>query len=219
MDVMRLLRSLEEFLYELVGWLVFFPRTCWRVLVHPAGIARYTQQELAKPAEKQFEETISPVLMLILSVCLAHAVELVLRGKLELSNGPVEKMLFGTEEALLLTRCIVFCTFAFVASISLLQQQRLPVTRDTLREPFSIQAFLVAPFVLFCSAASLLSRIQLPIAILVFAVGLAWYVWARAAAYRELVRVGWRRALLYVTAMTLATSAAIFAVLAVVVPS
>jgi len=26
MDLIRLLRSLEEFLYELVGWLVFYPR-------------------------------------------------------------------------------------------------------------------------------------------------------------------------------------------------
>lgn len=32
MDLIRLLRSLEEFLYELVGWLVFDPRMFWRVV-------------------------------------------------------------------------------------------------------------------------------------------------------------------------------------------
>lgn len=67
MDPMRLLRSLEEFLYELVGWLVFYPRTFWRILRHPGAIARYTRQELGQAPERQFTETISPVLMLVLS--------------------------------------------------------------------------------------------------------------------------------------------------------
>ena len=80
MDLMRILRSLEEFLYELVGWLVFYPRTFWRVLRHPAAIARYTRAELLKPEEGRFEETISPVLMLILSVALAHALEVLTRA-------------------------------------------------------------------------------------------------------------------------------------------
>ena len=70
MDLMRILRSLEEFLYELVGWLVFYPRTFWRIMRHPDAIARYTQLELEQDPERQFTETISPVLMLILSVVL-----------------------------------------------------------------------------------------------------------------------------------------------------
>lgn len=43
MDLMRLLRSLEEFLYELIGWLVFYPRTFWRILRHPGAIALHPQ--------------------------------------------------------------------------------------------------------------------------------------------------------------------------------
>ena len=35
MDFMRILRSLEEFLYEVMTWLVFYPRTMWRALRHP----------------------------------------------------------------------------------------------------------------------------------------------------------------------------------------
>jgi hypothetical protein len=72
MDLVRLLRSLEEFLYELVGWLVFYPRTFWRILRHPGAIARYTRMELARDEGGQFQDTISPVLMLILSVGIAH---------------------------------------------------------------------------------------------------------------------------------------------------
>ncbi|MFT3897169.1 MAG: hypothetical protein QM719_05670 [Thermomonas sp.] len=59
MDMMRLLRSLEEFLYELVGWLVFYPRTLWRILFHPGAIARYTRMELQQEPDRQFQETIA----------------------------------------------------------------------------------------------------------------------------------------------------------------
>ena len=79
MDLMRLLRSLEEFLYELVGWLVFYPRTFWRILRHPGAIARYTRRELSEEPDRHFQETISPVLMLILSAGLAHAMEMALK--------------------------------------------------------------------------------------------------------------------------------------------
>lgn len=112
MDLIRLLRSLEEFLYELVGWLVFYPRNLWRVLVHPGEDAHYTRREFSKDPEQRFAEAISPVLMLILSVVLAHALEVSTRtAPLEVS-GPVGKLLFGSEQGLLLTRSAAFCIFA-----------------------------------------------------------------------------------------------------------
>jgi len=40
MDFMRLLQSLEELLYELVSWLVFYPVTLWRTLTRPREMMR-----------------------------------------------------------------------------------------------------------------------------------------------------------------------------------
>lgn len=151
MDLMRLLRSLEEFLYELIGWLVSYPRTFWRILRHPGAIARYTRKELAEPPEQQFQETISPVLMLILSVVLAHAMEMALRLPTQQTESPLGRLLFGTEQSLLLTRSIIFCFYALGAALGTLIRERKPITRETLREPFSVQAFLACPFVLILS--------------------------------------------------------------------
>ena len=39
MDFLKLLRSLEEFLYELCTWFLFFPRTLYRVIAHPRRMA------------------------------------------------------------------------------------------------------------------------------------------------------------------------------------
>ena len=32
MDLLKILRSFEEFLFEAVSWLVFYPLTLWRIL-------------------------------------------------------------------------------------------------------------------------------------------------------------------------------------------
>lgn len=220
MDLMRILRSLEEFLYELVGWLVFYPRTFWRVLRHPAAIARYTELELQQEPERQFTETISPVLMLILSVVLAHALEMLARVPLPEVHTPASQVLFGSEQTMLLTRCVVFCGYALVAALMTLHQQGKAITRETLRSPFSIQAFLVSPFVVLLSTGMLLTRLDrqwAPVAAFVL-IGLSclWYVWARASAYRALVKSDWGIALLRVGVAFIVTTALVIALMTLI---
>jgi len=216
MDLIRLLRSLEEFLYELVGWLVFYPRTFWRVVVHPGRIAMYTREELQKPLEHRFQATISPVLMLILTVGLAHAMELVSRAALPAIDTPAGKILFGSEEGLMLTRSAIFCVYALGAALGTLRRQRAPVTRDTLREPFSIQAFLVCPFVLALSAGMLMMRLAtaewVVAGIVVHLIGVGWYLWARVAAFRAMNAASLPMAMWLVLTSFLITTAVIVGV-------
>lgn len=213
MDMMRLLRSLEEFLYELVGWLVFYPRTFWRVLCHPGAIARYTVVELQQEPERQFTETISPVLMLILSVVLAHAIEMVSRVPMLVPTSAAGKLLMGSEQGLLLTRSVVFCGYALVAALVTLRRQRQPITRDTLRAPFSVQAFLVSPFVVILSCGVLLARhegewMRIGGAALML-LACAWYLWARVEAYRAIAHSHLLADMLIVLAGFTATTVAI----------
>lgn len=37
MDFMKILKSLEEALYEVMVWLVFYPFTMWQVMTRPGG--------------------------------------------------------------------------------------------------------------------------------------------------------------------------------------
>ncbi|MCR8713095.1 YIP1 family protein [Stenotrophomonas indicatrix] len=187
MDLIRLLRSLEEFLYELVGWLVFYPRMFWRVLIHPGEVARYTRRELGKDPDQRFSDAISPVLMLILSVAIAHALEMAMRMSSPRLSTPVGQLLFSSEQGLLLTRSAVFCVYALGAALGTLRRQRLPVNRETLREPFSIQAFIACPFVvvLALSQAAAASPAQAGpfTAASISALAVAWYLWARMRAF------------------------------------
>ena len=45
MDFVKILRSFEEFLYEILTWLLFYPRTLWRVLRRPLAMMRYSDGE------------------------------------------------------------------------------------------------------------------------------------------------------------------------------
>jgi hypothetical protein len=218
MDLIRLLRSLEEFLYELVGWLVFYPRTFWRIVCHPGEMARYTRAELLLPLEARFQATISPVLMLILTVALAHGLELASRAALPTLQSPVGRMLFGSEEGLMLTRSAIFCVYALGAALGTLRRQHVPITRETLREPFSIQAFLACPFVLALAVGELLLRSGMTYGTItggvVQALAVVWYLWARAVAFRALNEVTALYAFCLVVVTFLITTLAIFAVAA-----
>lgn len=221
MDLIRLLRSLEEFLYELIGWFVFYPRTFLRIVFHPGATACYTRAELGKDIDSQFQDTISPVLMLILSVAIAHVVELAANLPVPTTASPARQFLFGTEQGILLTRSTIFCVFALGASLGTLRRERLPVTRASLREPFSIQAFLVSPFVVFLSIAALVVRTNTgwvqTIGFVIAGASIAWYIFARTAAYRALYGGGWLRPLVSVCVWFLLTTIAILAALALLV--
>lgn len=215
MDLIRLLRSLEEFLYELVGWLVFYPRTLWRVLAQPGEVAHYTRREFSKDPEHRFADAISPVLMLILSVVLAHALEMSTRTAPLTASGPVGKLLFGSEQGLLLTRSAAFCIFALGAALSTLWRQRLPINRDTLREPFSIQAFIACPFVILLAVSQAVGSAGGDIAhgwgVGIGALAVAWYLWARTRTFVALNGTGYLQAFGFVLGSFLVTLALVVA--------
>lgn len=221
MDLIRLLRSLEEFLYELVGWLVFYPRTLWRVLVRPGEVAQYTRREFAKDQEQRFADAISPVLMLILSVAIAHAIEMAMRMAPLAVSGPVGKLLFGSEEGLLLTRSAIFCIYALGAALSTLWRQRLSVNRETLREPFSIQAFIACPFVIMLAISQAATSAGAEgWGLLGPSIGLAavaWYLWARTKTFAALNGGGHLPAFGFVLASFLLTSVLIVALVLAIV--
>ncbi len=221
MDLIRLLRSLEEFLYELIGWFVFYPRTFWRILRRPGAIATYTRAELTKQTDCQFQDTISPVLMLILSVTIAHVIELAAQVPPPSTTSPARQFLFGTDQGILLTRSAIFCIYALGASLGTLRRKRLPVTRVSLREPFSIQSFLVSPFVVLLSIGATVARTHSgglrAVGLLVSFASIGWYLFARTAAYHALYGGGRLRPFLSVCGWFILTTVLIFAALAALV--
>ncbi|MBX7489423.1 hypothetical protein K3177_12945 [Qipengyuania sp. GH25] len=76
MHFMQLLKSLDELLYEVMSWLVFFPLTLWRTLTQPITMMEYADSELHDPEEQQYEDALSPPLFLLLAILITQAISM-----------------------------------------------------------------------------------------------------------------------------------------------
>lgn len=140
---MKLLKSLEELLYELVSWLLFYPLTVWRTAVTPLRMMRYADTELADRPEDQYEDTLSPPLFLLITLMLSQGVA----GALPSIYDPSEAVRrLGSGSNLLIARGVIFGIFPLCMAATLLRWKKVRLTRDSLRPPFFSQCYVAALF-------------------------------------------------------------------------
>ena len=101
MNVLTILRSVEELLYEVISWLLFYPRTLWMTVMRPLRTMRYSDSEQRDRPEQQYLETLSPPLFLVLSILLAHGAELAFGLDVERGTSALGRLVTGNEQALL----------------------------------------------------------------------------------------------------------------------
>lgn len=149
MDFLKILRSLEELLYEAITWLFFYPRTLWRILIQPLNMAIYTQEELKKD-DVPFKATISPPLFLILTLILLYCFELFTHNQTLMNKdvpvGSIGHMIFGNLQNTLIFRSLTYSIWSLTFALGLLKMQGITIDRESLRAPFFTQCFLIAPF-------------------------------------------------------------------------
>lgn len=194
LDLVKILRSLEEFLFEVISWLVFFPRTLWRVVRAPLAMADYAVRELRDPEQKQFDDSISPPLFLILAVVLAHVVELQVGDLLPAAKNPLGQMLTESQTNLLIFRAIIFSLWSLLGALAYLHSRRETLNRQNLRPPFFALCLLTGPFaVAYSSAAALIydpSLIHTAIGWAILLLAVVWYVTVMARWFRRTLEIG-----------------------------
>lgn len=198
MDFLKILRSLEEFLYEAMTWFVFVPRTLWWIVRHPRRTCVYVAKELGQASDRSFDDAISPPLLLMFCVLIAHGIQLGLHTANPDETGLLSHAIFDSEQNLLMYRSAAFAVWPLVAAVHLLHRQRKQIARETLRLPFFTQCYLTAPFAVVLSAGFGLITVPREDTVvgglaLVALAGL-WYVGVQAYWFREELRLGWLRA-------------------------
>ena len=198
MDFLRIIRSLEELLYEVMGWLVFYPRTLWRIVIDPVSMMRYSDREQADAPERQYTDTLSPPLFLMLTVLVAHGFALSMGAKLPEARTAIAKLVLSSEQNLLILRSILFSIFALVAATTLIRRQHRELDRSTLRAPFYTQCYLTAPFALAISVAATLVGMPAQsvhaVGTMLTLAGILWYVWVETRWFRLELDLGTGRA-------------------------
>lgn len=150
MDFMKMLRSLEELLYEVMTWLVFYPRTLILTLTRPIKTLEYSRDQLHRPEDQQFDQSLSPPLFLLLSLLLSHAVEIGLHyDPFAASGGEVPRL---SQQNLIAFRALVFAVFPLMFALHHVKASGLQLSRSTLRGPFFIECYPAAVFALLVGA-------------------------------------------------------------------
>jgi len=199
MNFSQLLNSIDELLYEIMSWLVFYPVTLWRILTRPLSTMEYADDELGQSEEEQYTDTLSPPLLLLISLLISHMLELALLGDSSLVGARHGvAALISDDTSLLILRLIVFSLFPIVFATRLLMLQRRPLTRDTLRKPFYSQCFAAAPFALLISLGATVNGYRAewaaPFAAVSVGVAMLWYLTLQTRWFARMAGIGIVRA-------------------------
>ena len=176
MDFMKLLKSIEELLYELITWFVFYPLTLWRIIRHPLTMLAYAQNELTEKDHDPFDDAVSPPILLLLTLVLLHLLE----SAVNAAWASVLPALFQDDRNLLIFRALVFSLFPLLYATAGLRSRGARLTRNTLKPAFYSQSYATVPFVLSLSiglqAISIVGQTLNLIGWSVMVLGLGWYL-------------------------------------------
>ena len=195
MNFMQFLKSLDDFLYEVMSWLIFYPITMWRTLRHPLTMMNYSDAELHDREERQYTDTLAPPIFLLISLLISQGIELAMVGDNPMIGDTTGlDALVDDETSLLIFRLLTFSIFPLVMAVRLVRKRRIGLNRDTLRPPFYSQCYVAAPFVLVLGLASSFMRTGHPWAIegsLGAIVGaLLWYGALQTRWYMRHLKIG-----------------------------
>lgn len=164
MHFLNFLNSLDELLYELMSWIIFFPVTLWRTIRRPLATMTYAFEQLHMPEGRQYRATVSPPIMLILAVLIGQVVDIALHG-----TNPLVKSdkglasLIDDNTTLLMLRILLFGLFPLILATRYVRRSEFELDRDTLKAPFYAQCLALAPVALaFTLGTSLFLQNETP---------------------------------------------------------
>ena len=194
MDFLKILRSFEDFVFEAISWLIFYPLTLWRIVRHPLRTLDYSDAEQDQEGEARYDDAISPPLVLLATLVLANMVGVALHQPPPAGGGALLHALVASPENLVLFRSLVFSLIPLTAAVSLVRRRGERLSRESVRAPFYAQCYLTTPLAGVLSLAGIfLQRAPgpHPAALVAAGLGLAWFLGAQMAWYRRKLTIGW----------------------------
>ncbi|CAN5466832.1 hypothetical protein BH10PSE1_BH10PSE1_17450 [soil metagenome] len=199
MDFLKIVRGIEEFIFEATSWLAFYPLTLWRIIRSPLATMEYSDREQAEPEERRYDDSLSPPLLLLATIVIANAASVAAHIPPPESASDLTKALASSPQNLVLFRSLVFSLIPLVSALTLLRKQGKKISRDSLRAPFYAQCYLAAPCAAFVSAGGIIfQRPDIPnvIGLLGMIGGAAWFLIVQTRWFRKRLDIAWGAAVL-----------------------
>lgn len=176
MDLMALVRSIEELLYEILSWFIFLPLTLWYCIRFPLRMMRFGASEIADVSEHRFAEALSPPILMFLTIGILHLFD----GRIAGPQNALVSWLTEDDRNLLVFRAVVFSLLPLLLASVDLRLKRSALTRETLRPAFYSHSYVATPFILALGVALIIAQQSfagsLTLAILIVLAGTTWYV-------------------------------------------
>jgi len=150
-DLLKILRSFEELLFEAMTWLYFYPRTMLRIVSQPMTAMAYSDREEGQPEDLRYDDALSPPVLLIITLVIANAIGWAVHVPQPANAPPLAKALYDSQQNLLMFRCLLFGLTPLVVTLTRLRKQGVAISRQTLRRPFYAQCYLASPVALCVS--------------------------------------------------------------------
>lgn len=151
MDLLKILRSFEELLFEAMTWLYFYPRTMARIVARPLTAMAYSDHEEGQPEDQRYDDALNPPVLLIITLVMANIIGWATHVPQPAGASPLAKMIFDSQQNLLMFRCLLFGLTPLTVALTLLRKEGAVISRRTLRKPFYAQCYLAAPTALALS--------------------------------------------------------------------
>ena len=188
MDFMKIIKSLEQLLYELMVWLVFYPLTLWRAVFRPLKLMDYAEDELDDAEEDRYSDTLSPPIFLALSLGVIRLIEL--------AEGWNEQLGVLSDDANYMAfRVVSFAFFPLMMALRLLRSRGERLDRKNLRLPFYAQCFIAAPFAIGINigAMAMSGGAGLGVGLSFVGATVLWYIVVQTLWFRRELRIGYLR--------------------------
>lgn len=157
---MKWLNSLDELLYEVMSWLLFFPITFWRATFYPIESMKEIERQASLAEDEQYSRLISPPLFLTLGLLIAHGIGVAL-GQTDALVAKRSGLagLVNDDTSALILRVIVFASFALFLAARMVHCAGQSLDRQTLRLPFYEQCYPTTVFAVALTIGTCLSSV------------------------------------------------------------
>jgi hypothetical protein len=149
MNVLRILQSVEELIYQLALWVLLVPRTLWQVLRKPWWAPSYVAAELAKDSSARFAQYMSPVLFWVVLGIVPHLMVIDLLASIPESRVATEagwaSFYKNSWENRLLTVALFALAGPLAFALRIQRARRASTDRDALRPVFYAQCYCFGP--------------------------------------------------------------------------
>lgn len=222
MDFLKILRSFEEFIFEAATWLLFYPRTLWRIMWRPLATMDYSDREQAEPDERRYDDALSPPITLLITIVLVNFIGQALHVPQPHDSSNIGKTVLNSQTNLILFRSLVFSLVPLVAASTLVKRQGHQLTRETMRAPFYAQCYLAAPCAAFVSVGLMIflrPEVHSLVGLSAIVAGTSWFLTAQTRWFRNRLGVSTAQAaLIAIWAMARAVAYLLVVLVALVVP-